>query len=162
MVEAEKKLIERFYQEFWVFLILFSVLAMITIALIIFCLFKFKKMTIGFKIGSSIFIAMLLGLSSFFGMFFLKYYNDHVYLRTNEPIQVEGKVVDYSIATSGDDLTVTKSWPVILIDETNEEISLNIIKSEEKLQIGGTYEFIYLPNTKIAEVINDTGGAPAS
>ncbi|MBQ4511043.1 MAG: hypothetical protein II984_09975 [Clostridia bacterium] len=83
----------------------------------------------------------------------MKYYADYKYLKGNSPIQVEGIVVDYSITISDSDLTVAKSWPVIAIDNSDEKISLNIIRSEDRLKIDEIYKFIYLPNTKIAEII---------
>jgi hypothetical protein len=74
-------------------------------------------------------------------------------LKSNDPIEVEGELLGYTNSVSGDDLTVTNTGPIILILESNEKITLNIIHSEEKLQKHNVYLFLYLPNTKIAEVV---------
>lgn len=154
MTEAEKNLLDRFYQEFWIILIIFVFAAITTIALTIFCLAKFNKMTIELKIGVPIICVLFIVFSLLFAMIFSKYYNDYVYLKANPPIEVKGKVIGYSNKISGDELTVTKSWPIILVDETNEELSLSIINSEEKTRMNEVYVFLYLPNTKIAEIID--------
>ena len=154
MTEAEKNLLDRFYQEFWIILIIFVFAAITTIALTIFCLAKFNKMTIELKIGAPIICVLFIVFSVLFAMIFSKYYNDYVYLKANPPIEVKGKVIGYSNKISGDELTVTKSWPIILVDETNEELSLSVINSEEKTRMNEVYVFLYLPNTKIAEIID--------
>lgn len=153
MAESEKVLLDRFYQEFWLFLILFVLMTLITIALIIFSFIKLDKIAKGFRIGIPIVTLLMAGLCFLFGIFFLKYYKDYVFLRENAPLHITGKVIGYSKVVSHDDLTVTKSWPIILVKETDAPIPLNIIKSEEKLEINQTYEFLYLPNTRIAELI---------
>ena len=155
MAEAEKKLLDRFYQEFWIFLILMVAVVITTVVLITFYFMKCRGMSIKIKVGTQIICVLFVALSCFFAMFFLKYHNDYVYLKTSSPVVVEGKVIGYSRVISGDDLTVTKSWPIIVVDETKEELSLNVIKSEEKTQIDEVYVFVYLPNTKIAEIINN-------
>ena len=153
MVEAKKNLLDRFYQEFWVFLLLFILMVIITSALITFYFVKFRKMKIQLKIGVLIVVLILVGLSFLMGVFYSKYHNDYLYLKTGCPLQITGKVIGYSNITAGDDLTVTKSWPIIQTDGIVENISLNVIKSEEKLQLNEMYEFLYLPNTRIAEVV---------
>jgi len=153
MAEVEKELLNRFYQEYWIFLVLFIFIVIVSIALIIFCFMRFKKMPSALRIITPITSVVLVTLCCFFGMIFSNYYSDYCYLKNDSPITIEGTVIGYSIASSSDDLTVTKSWPIINISETDEEISLNIIKAEEKLVIDEVYVFIYIPNTKIAEII---------
>ena len=153
MIDAEKNLLDRFYQEFWMVLVITLLLMVIFITLTIFYFIKVKKLSILLKIITPITCALLVLFSLLFGNFFMKYYADYKYLKGNSPIQVEGIVVDYSITISDSDLTVAKSWPVIAIDNSDEKISLNIIRSEDRLKIDEIYKFIYLPNTKIAEII---------
>ena len=98
------------------------------------------------------FTLLLIAFTFLFGLFVSKYYCDYVYLKANDPIYIEGKVTGFSITVS-DDLTVTKSWPIVLVDETNEEIALSVVRSEEKLEIDQEYAFLYLPNTKTAEIV---------
>jgi amino acid transporter len=156
MAEVEKVLLDRFYQEFWIFLILFVLTMIITAALIIFYPIKFSKMAKRFKIAIPIVSLLLVALCFFSGKLFTKYHDDYVFLATNTPIHITGKVIGYSNVVSHDDLTVTRSWPILLVSETDNPISLNIIDSEEKLVIGQVYDFLYLPNTRIAELVDET------
>ena len=153
MAEIEKVLLDRFSREYWIFLILFILIALITVAFIIFYPIKFNKMAKRFKIAMPLVTVFLIVLCFFFGKLCLKYHNDYVFLETNTPIHVTGKVIGYSKHVSHDDLTVTKSWPIILVSETDVQISLNIIHSEERLVIEQIYDFLYLPNTQIAEFV---------
>ena len=75
----------------------------------------------------------------------------YLFLKTHS--HVTGEVIGYSNVVSHDDLTVTKSWPIILVSETDAQISLGVIHSEERLVVGEVYDFLYLPNTKIAEFV---------
>ena len=154
MAEIEKVLLDRFYQEYWIFLILFILIALTTAAFIIFYPIKFNKMARRFKIAMP-FVGLLLAVLCFFvGKLFLKYHDDYVFLATKTPIHVTGEVMGYSNVVSHDDLTVTKSWPIIYVSETDVQISLNIIHSEERLVVGQVYDFLYLPNTQIAEFVD--------
>lgn len=153
MAEAEQVLLERFYQEFGLFLMLFVLTGIIAIALFIFYPIKFHNMTKINRISVFAVALLVIGLCVFSGMSFSKYYKDHVFLKSSGPICITGKVTGYSRAISSDDLTVTKSWPIVLNEENKTQISLNIINSEEKLNVGQVYEFLYLPNTRISEII---------
>lgn len=153
MVGAESALLDRFYQEFWIFLVLLICLVGITICLVGFYCIKYKKGTVKFKVSVAIAIVVLVVFAIFFGMFFSRYCRDYEYLKTSHPIYAQGKMIGFANTTSHDDLTITRSWPTFLITETNEEISLSIIRSEEKVYIGEYYTVVYLPNTYIAELI---------
>lgn len=153
MAETERVLLERFYQEFWLFLALFVLTGAIAIVLFIICSINLHKITKIYRIGFLAVTTLMIGLCVFSGVSFSKYYKDFVFLKSSGPICVTGKVTGYSHTISSDDLTVTRSWPIILNEETKTQISLNVINSEEKLDIGQVYEFLYLPNTLIAEII---------
>ena len=154
MDEVEKVLLNRFYQEFWLCLILLVLLIITFVVLIIFYCKLFAKKTIFFKCVVPFICLFLLTFCISFGSIFSAYYKDYFHIKENNPIQIQGKVIGYSVAVSGDDLTVRKSWPIILIEGTNEEITLNVINAEKKLQSDKIYTFLYLPNSKIAEVMN--------
>lgn len=154
MAETERVLLERFYQEFWLFLALFVLTGTIAIVLFIICSINLRKITKIYKIGLLAVIVLMVGLCVFSGVSFSKYYEDRIFLKSSTPVCLVGKVTGYSRATSSDDLTVTRSWPIILNEENKTQISLNVINSEEKLVIGQVYEFLYLPNTRIAEIVN--------
>ena len=153
MAEIEIALLERFYQEFWLFLALFVLTGAIAIVLFIICSINLHKITKIYRIGFLAVIVLMVGLCVFSGTYFSKYYKDRIFLKSSTPICLVGKVTGYSHATSSDDLTVTRSWPIILNEETKTQIFLNVINSEEKLVIGQVYEFLYLPNTRIAEIV---------
>ncbi len=156
MADVEKKLLGRFYQEFWVFLILILLLIFVLAVLIVYYLIKFKKATAVFRVVIPIVEVGLTILLCMLGKVFLSYQKDYLYIKSNVPLRVEGTVIGYSVTTvSGDDLTTTKSWPIIMTKGANEKMSLNVIKAEEKLTIGQDYQFLYLPNTKIADVVEN-------
>ena len=153
MEKASKILFQRFYQEFWIILVLLILIIVLVLFLTIFFLIRIRSITKIYKSLIPIVDVFLLVFTIIFGMYFSKYYKDYVYLKSNTPIVIEGKVTGYLISVSGDDLTVTNSWPSILILESKEEIALNVLHSDEKIQENETYVFLYLPNTKIAEVV---------
>ena len=153
MEAARSMLLDRFYRDFWLLLALLILLILITILFIAFYFIRYRKMTMKSRICVPIVSVVLIAFTCFFGQFFAKYYNDYVYLKTNDPIHIEGKVIGYAHTVSHDDLTVTRSWPIILIEETCDEISLNIVDSERRLRVEEVYAFLYLPNTKCAEIV---------
>ena len=153
MEEARSILLDRFYGDFSLFLILFILLIVILLLLITFYIIRYRRVTSKYRIGIPIVAMLLVVFTFFFGQLVVKYYNDYIYLQENDPIYVKGSVIGYAHTVSHDDLTVTKSWPIVLLEETHTELSLNIIDSDTILQIGEVYEFLYLPNTKNAEVI---------
>ena len=65
------------------------------------------------------------------GTYFTKYYKDYVYLKTHSPIQIEGELIGYSNSVSPDDLTVAKSWLIIMLKDDDEKVILNIINAEK-------------------------------
>ena len=67
-------------------------------------------------------------------------------------IVTEGKLIRYKIAISSDDLSTSRSWPCFLTSD-GEEITLNILKCDERMVLEKEYILIYLPNTKIAEFV---------
>ena len=153
MEKVSKILLHRFYQEFWFFITIYILMIALVLFLIIIFLIRIKSMTKISKILILFTDVLLIGFAIVFGKFFSKYYDDYIYLKSNEPIEIEGKVTGYLVSVSGDDLTVTNSWPSILILESKEVITLNIINSEMKIKENEVYIFLYLPNTKIAEVV---------
>ena len=153
MAEAEKYLIDRFYQEFWLFFILLAVTIICSAIMVVVFVIRFQKLDIKFRIIIPIVCVLLIALSFVLNIYFSKYFEDLIYLRSNEPIQIEGKVIGYAVAVSSDDLTVKRSWPIVSIDGTKEQISLGVSHAERKLNIDQEYTFLYLPHTRIAEVI---------
>lgn len=149
----EKTLLNRFYQEFWILLMLLIFIFILIVVLIIFYFVKIKDVNKGFKFTIPIIILFFIFLTVLLGTYFTKYYKDYVYLKTHSPMQIEGELIGYSNYISPDDLTVEKSWPIIMLKDGNEKVTLNIINAEKKLKENQVYIFLYLPNTRIAEVI---------
>lgn len=154
MLEAEERLLSRFYQEFWTFLILGIIGCIVTILLLIYYIVKFKKIDINIRKALPIAIIVMCILSGIMVSYFLEYCLDLQYANNREFIHIKGEVIGFAGA-SADDLTVTKHTPIFLVDETGEEISLNIQYSWNKVSLNQSYEVLYLPNTKIAEVIEN-------
>lgn len=149
----EKTLLNRFYQEFWIFLMLLIFSVILILVLMIFYFLKIKDTNKDFKFATPIIILFFTFLTVLLGTYFTKYYKDYVYLKTHSPIQIEGELIGYSNSVSPDDLTVAKSWPIIMLKDGDEKVILNIIDAEKKLKENQVYMFLYLPNTRIAEVI---------
>ena len=154
MVEAEKVLLDRFYQEYWIFAILSLMTLIILIFLTVLYLVKFKTFKLTEKIIIPAVIVLLVIISIALVTYFSRYCADYAYLKSNSPIKNEGRVIEFTHAVGDGDLTVTYSRPLILMEGTNDQVILNVIKAEAKLNIGQTYTFVYLPNTGIAEVVN--------
>ena len=84
---------------------------------------------------------------------FTDYLQDWRYVKQNEFLQIEGELIGYSKHRYIDDVTAHRSWPIFRDKNTQKELSLNILNSEQKLDIGTQYTVVYLPNTKLAEII---------
>ena len=153
MLDAEKRVVDRFYQEFWIYFILTFICLIITIVLLCVVIIKFKKIKIYLKLLICGVTVLFIILDSFLTIVFSKYAKDLNKVRNNDFVYIEGQVVGFSISSSSDDLTVSHSWPIVLIDENNDKVTLSVINSDTKLVLGEYYSFIYLPNTKIAEIV---------
>ena len=75
---------------------------------------------------------------------------DYKYLKNNSYISIMGTVTGFSKNINPETGTQSNTAPVIKIVPSNEEIVLDV---NEYLNVGETYKIIYLPNTKIAKVI---------
>ena len=151
-MEQEKILIGRFYQEFWVF---FGLLIACVIGIVFFLVFyitKLKKFDYRIKIVYPILLGVIIAITVVVGITFSNYYKDHIYLKHNNPIKIKGEVIGFS-QTTNNDFIDHNSWPIILINGTSDKISLGVYKSNERVVIGQEYTFIYLPNTKNAELL---------
>ena len=84
----EKTLLNRFYQEFWIFLMLLIFTVILILVLMIFYFLKIKDTNKGFKFAIPIIILFLIFLTVLLGTYFTKYYKDYVYLKTHSPIQI--------------------------------------------------------------------------
>ena len=76
MAEIERALLERFYQEFWLFLALFVLTGAIAIVLFIICSINLHKITKIYRIGFLAVIVLMVGLCVFSGTYFSKYYKE--------------------------------------------------------------------------------------
>lgn len=155
MINAKSILLDRFNQEYWIFLTLL-LLSLITLLLVFaLCLIKYNNVSRTIKIAFIFCILLFLCITIMVGHIFSKYHRDREHLKSFDVITITGEVIDFAISTSGDELTVTQSWPIIRINGSNEQIALGIINSEAILEKNQQYTFIYLPNTRMAEIVRD-------
>ena len=153
MIDAKTSLLDRFNQEYWIFLVLLVLSGITLISVFALCLIKYNNVSRRIKIAFVFCILLFLCITIMVGHIFSKYHSDKEHLKNFDVITITGEVIDFAVSTSGDELTTTKSWPIIRINGSNEQISLRIINSETILEINRQYTFIYLPNTKIAEIV---------
>ena len=151
---AKKILIERFNQEFIMFTILLILMVIALCLTVILYAKKYKALTKGTKIAVPILLVFLIFLTSILIVTDIKYIKDLEYVKKREFYQIEGNFIGYAKSVSnGDDLTVTQSWPIIKENATNKTVSLNAFNSNQNIKIGESYTIIYLPNTKLATIV---------
>ena len=153
MEEAKIKLIERLENSINVVSVLLVFACIITVVVLICTLLSFLRLSKKEKIGLLIGYAAMICACLFIVFWLQPMLCDREYLKSNEPICIEGELIDFANASSDEGGEVTRYSPIIRICETDEKITLNITNSEERMKIGETYEIIYLPNTKLGEII---------
>ena len=154
MEEARNRLIERFEFTNNTFHLLLIALLLVTIIAILYTLFGFSKFNKNEKMGLPIMCIFAVAIFLLFSFLTHPMRKDNEYLKCSEPIYIEGELIGFAdewVDETG--ISSRKYSPIIRINGTDEEITLNITNSEEKMKIGETYEILYLPNTKIAEII---------
>ena len=155
MIDAKSILLARFNQEYWIFLVLLLLSIITLVYVFTLCLIKYNNVSRTNKIAFIFCILLFLCITIMVGHIFSKYHRDREYLKNFDVITITGEAIDFAISTSGDELTATKSWPIIRINGSNEQIALRVINSEAILEINQQYTFIYLPNTMMAEIVRD-------
>ena len=151
--EAKIKLIERLEGCINVVSMLLALGCLITLAVLIYTFLSFSKLSKKEKIASPIGCSILICACLFNAFWLQPMLCDREYLKSNEPIYIAGELIDFANASGDESGEVTRYSPIIRIYETDEKITLNITNSEERMEIGETYEIIYLPNTKLGEII---------
>ena len=152
MIDAKTTLLDRFNQEYWIFLVLLILLVLSLASIFVLCLIKYSNTSKEMRIAFVFSIFLLLCLTVMVGNIFSQYHRDRQYLKNSDVIVIDGEVIGFA-KTTGDELTASKSWPIIRINGSNEQITLGVINSEKRLEINQQYTFIYLPNTKTAEIV---------
>ena len=151
-MSAEELLTKIYYDNLWIEIVLLALSLILMLSLVIYIIVKFNSITLNTKIGLTILALILVALSLFSGIWFIKELKDLNYVKNNDFIHIKGTVIGFAREFSTDDLSVGKSSPIVLIENSDEKITLFIQDSANRLEIGKTYEFIYLPNTKRAEI----------
>lgn len=153
MEEAKNRLIEDLYTTIHVELLFAILLVLCIIVLTIIAFVNFSKYD---AYQRRVLLIVILGITIIFGILIFTIhlcYKDYQYLETNgSPIYIEGELIGYAIERSSEGST-SKSLPIIRVNGTNEEITLRIDYPEKRMKIGETYEIVYLPYTKFAEII---------
>jgi len=151
---AKKILIERFNQEFIIFTTLLILNIIVLCLAVIIYAKKCKTITKITKITVPIFLVFLFFLTVILIVMDINYIKDLEYVKNGEFYQIEGEFIGYAKSVSnGDDLTVTQSWPIIKENTTNQTLSINAFNSNQNIKIGESYTIIYLPNTKLATIV---------
>lgn len=153
MEDAKNRLIENLYTTIRVELLFAILLVLCIIVLTIIAFVNFSKYD---AYQRRVLLIVILGITIIFGILIFTIhlcYKDYQYLETNgSPIYIEGELIGYAIERSSEGST-SKSLPIIRVNGTNEEITLRIDYPEKRMEIGETYEIVYLPYTKFAEII---------
>jgi hypothetical protein len=148
----EENLIKRFNQGFWGYLV-FTILMLLLIVVII----VLRKKILGTKpeiYRKVIFIASIITIlfvGLLWGLRFSQYACDYSNVRNKNFQMVSGTVIGYSRGTFYDNGSTEHYDPIILIDGTNNKIILSVFETK----LNEHYTFIYLENTKIAEIYNE-------
>lgn len=77
---------------------------------------------------------------------------DNKAMRNNNYITIIGRVIRFERNINPETGAQINVKPVVMIIDTNEEIVLLI---NDKVRIGQAYKFNYLPNSKIAEIVEN-------
>ena len=109
---------------------------------------------IGVAVGIAlvcVIVAMFFSFATFSIIDLIVLFKDYKALKNSSFISVTGKVLRFERNTEPESGAQINDKPVILDLDTGGEIKLNI---NDKIAIGETYEFVYLKNCKIAEIVN--------
>ena len=150
---AKKSLLEQLNQGFIALAVLFVLMLIVFVLVVILYIRKYKLMQRWIKIAVPIVLALYIALTATTGVMTVRYAKDLKYIRHQEYLQIEGELIGYAKRSSTDELTVHYSWPIFKDDTTQNTISLNVLNSGQRLEIGKHYAVIYLPNTKLAEIV---------
>lgn len=143
----ESKLVSRFYQNFWLYLI-GIILLIITIAITI--ILK-NKIMVKNKVGFFSIIIITMAFIIFFLIKFIPYSRDLNSVKNKTFETITGEVVDYGKAKAiGDIATEVKYYYPIIEDKNGIRIKLDVNGTVKN----NTYTFIYLEHTKLAEILN--------
>lgn len=152
-MDNEANLIKMYYTTFWFYLIATVILILVG-ALITILIFK-NKISIWSKnklnIGFSAMIIILLSVCFFTGYKFSLHVMDYKYVKNKDFLIFEGEMIGYTSIREGnspDDPIY--GFPVFRNKNTDEEVAFIVGATE----IGKSYRLIYLPNTKIAQILD--------
>ena len=81
----------------------------------------------------------------------IPYFKDWKYIKTGEFLIIAGKVEGYKVINYNSDPPTTEKFPIVRSTTNNETITLNVENTEE----GMKYKFLYLPNTKLAVIMEE-------
>lgn len=79
----------------------------------------------------------------------IPYFKDWKYLNKNEFLVFIGEVTGYKVTKYSSDPPTTDKFPIVKNVSNSEVVTLNVDDTKEKMK----YKFAYLPNTKLAIII---------
>jgi hypothetical protein len=151
-MENQSKLINKFYEGFWLLIIGVSILTVIIILLLIFR----SKIINGDNIrskGAYYFIMIVCVVFNGWLIYtFIPYVQDMSDVRSKEFNYITGEVIGYNKRKAIGDIAVSYKYaqPIVIDDDRNQTI-LEVNNTE----LNKTYSFIYLRHTKIAIIIEE-------
>ena len=148
---AKKSLEQVFYQNFIAVTLLVVCTVVLIICLAAILILKHHTLTKPLNWIIIVGIIVCLSLASILIFIDIRYIKDVEYVNKHDFIQIEGLVLGYALSTSSDDLTVVHSHPIV--ETTEGRITLDLQNAENRTEIGVRYTFLYLPNTKLAEIV---------
>ncbi len=157
MEDAKNRLIKDLYTTISVELLFAILLVLCIIVLTIIAFANFSKYD---AFQRRLLLIVIVGIAVVFGINVFTIhlcYKDYRYLESyGDPICIKGELIgfdrEYYLEGGG---SISRSHPIIRVNETNEEIMLRIAHSDKRMEIGETYEIVYLPYTKFAEIIEE-------
>lgn len=143
-----------FYREFFLPVGALLVLFIFILGVAIKCIVRRKKMTRRQKTTCLTLASAMLAVLCITGILLSGHFKDGRCLADeNFPLSVTGEVVrvdDLARPISG------RTKIVVSVNGTDEVIELSLADADEKVTVGETYSFLYLPYTHIAEPIEQT------
>ena len=150
-MEYESKLIGKFYDTFWLLIIIIAVFTVLTILLLV---FRGKILSENNDKSKSTYYFLMIVCLLFNGWAvykFVPYGQDLRYVREKEFSYITGEVIGYNKKESIGDIAVTYKYSQPIVINGDNQIILEVRDTE----LNKVYSFIYLKHTKIAIITEE-------
>lgn len=144
------ELVRKFYFKFlfYIFILSFVLIALVILSVICWIQYVKHEEIIFYAIGFTVFavIALSITIKELFPFF-----KDLRYVRKKDWCVAEGVVISFKEVHTSADPPTTYFYPNIKVDDSDKLLTLDV----DGAQQGEKYEFIYLPYTKLAIIVNE-------